>query len=795
MRISPDEALDNLRRYTREEWRKLTEADTRCKIIDPLLTQCLNWHESDISREEHTETGYVDYVLRLRGKNVLVIEAKRIGRTFTLPITFNFRRQYNVGSAISTEPSIKKALQQAQDYCISHGARFAIVTNGDEYIIFEAIREGEEWAKGHCVIFYNFDDIITHFTEFWNILSKDAVEKNSLVDIVSGKAEEYRFTRVVDGVHFKNEKNPRNDLSRYMAPIISYAFQEITEPEKLDMLRTCYVYEKQFASIDSGLRSYFSKEMPGVYRQYDIRKVIEGAGDAGVFQMELAKFREIFDVNRQEPIMFLILGSIGSGKTTFIHRFFNVVLSEGERKSILWFYVNMRDAPIDEQLIAEHIFNSIIQDLSNRYNPVLKKLRDDFKIAGISPRRDEIIRLFAILKALGYGTYLVIDNVDQHISQSAKYHERVFLEANNLTKSLRSMTILTLREESFYLSKTSGAFNAYYINKYLIEPPDFIELMLHRLDYILAKLNLPGEEFKNLINANLDYGYRLPAIRDFLQIVRDSIERKGRGGISAFMRNISGENMRRALDLFSDFLISGNTKIDEMLDKFTKYGKYQISYHQFIRSIMLGEYRYYSEMSSYLMNIFDFNIEYSNSHFLSLKILAYAKDHLTNESETGRGYVSINAVRNLAEDVLINPKAVEECLVRLARYGLVLLDTRSRETLDHASAFKITECGDYYLGVLLFRFAYVDLIISDTPIADPDLVSYLRRIISSKDMNDRFDRTRRFLDYLHHMEWQEMKFNPEYSASPLAKYSFTWRMIHEFEKERKYITTPMSSSS
>ena len=61
-----------------------------------------------------------------------------------------------------------------------------------------------------------------------------------------------------------------------------------------------------------------------------------------------------------------------------------------------------------------------------------------------------------------------------------------------------------------------------------------------------------------------------------------------------------------------------------------------------------------------------------------------------------RGYIEINALKAEASDVKINPKAVEYCLVRLAKYQLIALDTRSTESLENASYFKLTECGLYY---------------------------------------------------------------------------------------------------
>ncbi len=88
------------------------------------------------------------------------------------------------------------------------------------------------------------------------------------------------------------------------------------------------------------------------------------------------------------------------------------------------------------------------------------------------------------------------------------------------------------------------------------------------------------------------------------------------------MSKTSGGDMRRTLELFGNFLMSGNTKINEILEKNKKdlrnHGEgYTIAYHQLLKSIMLGDYKYYTDKPSYIMNIFDFNSEFSNDHFLT----------------------------------------------------------------------------------------------------------------------------------------------------------------------------------
>jgi DNA-binding PadR family transcriptional regulator len=387
---------------------------------------------------------------------------------------------------------------------------------------------------------------------------------------------------------------------------------------------------------------------------------------------------------------------------------------------------------------------------------------------------------------LGYVLSLVVDNVDQHKSASPTFHENVFIETNSLTSELRIITIMTLREESYYRSSTTGAFDAYYIQKYLIKPPDFVKLILHRLEYVVNKLDLPEDQLKELLKTNIDFGNNIDAIKDFLKVVQSSFNRP-RAEISEFMAATSGGNMRRTLELFGNFLMSGNTKINEMLAIYRKTGKYTIAQHQLLKSIMLGDYKYYSEEPSYIMNLFDFNMDYSNDHFLNLKILKYAEEHLTNITEIGRAYIEINQLMKEAFNILISPKAIEDALLRLAKRDLIVFDTKSRESVQNADYFRMTECGSYFLNVLSKNFVYLDSVWMDTPIADIDLVRELRQMINYNSLDARFERTDKFLNYLLAMEEEEKKRHPEHQSSPLGRFSFARSLISGFDREKQAI--------
>jgi len=408
----------------------------------------------------------------------------------------------------------------------------------------------------------------------------------------------------------------------------------------------------------------------------------------------------------------------------------------------------------------------------------------------IDPTIEGLTKLFTILKILGYTISLVIDNVDQHYPLSPEVQHKVFLEAQFLTDILKTITILSLREESFFKSNLTGVFNAYYISKFHIVSPNFLQLVENRINYLLKILESPEPEIRNRVKTRRPLANKMEDLKAFLIIIRNSFRGyKGRRKmITQFIENIAGGDMRRALELFNLFLVSGNTKVYEMLQIYKDYGSYQIAYHHLIKSIILGESMYYTSSKSHIMNIFDVNIEYSNSHFLHLKILNHARDRIQYETRMGRGYLSINRLKEEAEKISISDEAIEDSLTKLARFKLIVFDHQDPEGVKTASFYRITQTGVYYLEQLSRRFVYLDLMWMDTPVADDNLERELRYAIDRIDLPLRFERTEKFLDYLQKMETMDFKTNPLNYQSELGRYTFVKQIMKGYRADKRYIT-------
>jgi predicted type IV restriction endonuclease len=85
-----DKALENLKTIA-ENFKdflaargRASEADTRAKVITKMLEDVLFWPERETDRERYTDSGRMDYRLKVNTKPLVVVEAKAEGIAFIL---------------------------------------------------------------------------------------------------------------------------------------------------------------------------------------------------------------------------------------------------------------------------------------------------------------------------------------------------------------------------------------------------------------------------------------------------------------------------------------------------------------------------------------------------------------------------------------------------------------------------------------------------------------------------------------------------------------------------------------
>jgi hypothetical protein len=780
----------------------ITEADTRANLIDKILTQVCAWPEAAITREDHVERGYIDYCLSAQTRPYIAVEAKREGISFTLPTTPH--KSLKISGALSTDKAVNEAIHQVRGYCDDAGIRYAIATNGYAWIVFRAIREDMPWRNGFARVFPSLEYIEAHFTDFWNLLSFDAIQKGSLDAAFGSQIRPARqLLRVVDRLFNAGLPLQRNRLHAQLHPIMEAIFKDIADQDPLEILESCYVHTGSLRIVAQDLNAVITDSIPEFIVEQGGEEIVQGPDHAGSFGTAVAGA-----VKHRSGQLYLLLGGIGSGKTTFIKRYEREVGKQVLEGKTLWFHLDFLGAPVDPQTMEFFAWTTVLQELRGRYGHLNLETRRNIKKAfadqlevlqqtvlkayrqsheayedSISPylgkwvgdTSDYVPRLLKVASAdRKLHIVLFIDNVDQ-LAPAAQ--ALVFLLAQRVTRTVSALTILSLREESYYTANLKRTLTAYTNRKFHIASPRFRRMIDSRVRFALGVL----EQSSGPTDYVLGHGIAIdrPAIADFLKIIETSIFEKNHN-IARFIEALCFGNMRLALDMFTLFMTSGATDVDKMLKIYRHSGAYFVAFHEFVKSIMLGDRRYYKDESSDILNVFDCGAERNSSHFTSLRVIHALSGRRGESTREGQGFVEISKVAGMSEDVFDNREDVVRTLNRLVVRQLIESNTKSVETITGASHVRITSAGWYYARYLVRSFSYLDLVLQDTPVDDPNVEARLRAAVEEVgNLADREDeklvrmqvRFRRVRDFVQYLRAQEEIERAEFS---LAKRGGIW---------------------
>jgi hypothetical protein len=341
---------------------KVSESDTRVKIVDRVLKEVCLWPESEISREDHVDSGFTDYQLKVRNAPYVVVEAKREGITFEVPRGFMFATPKLNGSLV-TDSTIKSAIEQVRGYCDDIGARYAIATNGNTWIVFRSIRDDMPWRYGNARLFVSIDSIVKQFTLFWNLMSYPSICEGSL-DAQFGRITPATrsLNRVTDRLYNADLPLQRNRLNGQLQPMIRYIFEDIASQNDEDLFRTCYVHSASLRITADDLSLVISDSVPsslGAEGAQPLRQTENGAGEFGQ-QVEEA-------IRSLRGELYLLLGGIGCGKSTFIKRYQRLIAKDLLSKRAFVFNLDFLKAPLQPSELEPFIWSNILQSLRIDY--------------------------------------------------------------------------------------------------------------------------------------------------------------------------------------------------------------------------------------------------------------------------------------------------------------------------------------------------------------------------------------------------------------------------------------------
>lgn len=289
----------------------------------------------------------------------------------------------------------------------------------------------------------------------------------------------------------------------------------------------------------------------------------------------------------RRPIV--LLGDVGVGKSTFIQRLVHVDAVELFSQAFT-VYIDFGSSTTLADL-REHVLTETIRQLSDLLGTSLndnsfaqsvhRRALKEFdsspsgQLREIDEKAYKIARLQFLQKLVddrpGHiaasikniqtsrrkQVVVFLDNVDQ---RSTDDQDQVFLISNELASTWNATVFVTLRPETFYQSKRTGALSGYQSRVFTIAPPRADVVLTKRIQFALR--NMHGISQGGLLPANVSVSSE--KLETFLRMFEENL--RTNKGLMSLIDNMASGNMRLALQFVSDFIGSSHVATGKMLE-------------------------------------------------------------------------------------------------------------------------------------------------------------------------------------------------------------------------------------
>ncbi|AZD01584.1 AAA family ATPase [Pseudomonas chlororaphis] len=720
------------------------EAQTRFHVIDEFLTAELDWPKESLRVEPYLSgAGYADYALFSGPRCRIVLEAKRD------ELTLCSSEQGEIGVIPLNSSSLTCAssgIEQAIRYASKFGAPIGIVTNGRQWIAFLASRaDGLAPTDGLCVVFPSIEAIVRSWSRFYEFLSDIGLQESRLINHL--RERELGFTPISANYFRAFDRSfkkmpPTSDLSYAIEELFTTSFIRMNG-QSLDVLMNCFVETKASHDADVAFEKIVDELLERVKRVQQIDST----------QPEALQNLLESSVELKTGEFVLLVGNKGSGKTTFLQRFFQKVIPKSTKDQVLFLSINLLKSEGSEERLTDWISNSLIDQaergLYGTSTPSYDELRGTFwgryqrlsrgELAPLYKNNREAFRqqfgeelrqlrlrqpreyLLALLKnslaSRRLLPVLVIDNVD-HLSRSTQ--DAVFQYAIGISSNVASFLVCPVTDTTVWSLSKAGPLQSFHSRAFFLPVPSLKEVFAKRLEVLRTNQVMEGHVRKRL-SGLVGPGWKLeiPHLEYFCATVESIFVVTS--DVTTIIGKLCNYDVRRSLELAGSILSSPWIGLDQLLRLYVARGELTPRRTDFLNALILQKGSLFDEdKHSFITNIFARPAGSVSSPLMALYILRFLMSTDDRAATTRDRFIRMSELWAIFSALNIARESFRYFVDRLFGRGLLEIYDPSEKALNDDSLIRVSAAGiaHYRLvfsdNVYLSQMALVTLLESES---------------------------------------------------------------------------------
>lgn len=592
-----------------------------------------------------------------------------------------------------------------------------------------------------------------------------------------------------------NAKKPFNSFAAELAPLLRQYFTSTSQNDDKKIYESAYVGTDDITQYDRVLESLLKDRI--TTRRGDLTKdLAPSRSNEPLLSGAIKRFKSSENSDGQ---LQLITGGVGTGKSLFARRYKELLQSPEQKAYTHWAFIDFNTAPASLVFAENWLCNAFVEsfqrenpafDLYERENLNRIFSRDLQKRKGVYDEYrkisdDELHRQRANdlrswqddPEKLSFGicryfngqrnevVVVVMDNVDRLSLESQLNAFQLSLWFMNKTNAF---VILQMRDETYERFKDKPPLDTFRSGViFHITPPRFLDVVKRRLELCLEYLSENADDkLEYALSNGAKIIYPSTMLGEFLKGIYLELF-VNKQNVSRVLQGIAGRDVRRALEMFVSILNSGHLSADAITSHAKGASEIVIPEYTVLKILMRTAYRFFSENSGFVSNIFYFDDDWSQpNNFIVPDILFWLIDNRKRRGDIGlEGYFSLETITDVMQlRGYVREDVIAACSWLLRR-ELIEADHMNQSAISDHDSIKITASGFIHLRILCARLEYLYGILSVTPIVDQSVAAKIGDYLNREKQSERISGNQMVHcveEFLRYLKYQHSKLQEAY---------------------------------